>query len=307
MIWLSRSSTFSTKSFVYLIQTSKCLPSHLATQEYIGSERLCRCDVIVFSFQEKCEGELLDHVEYMYPGNKTTWTEGRNALLMQAKKRSKKYHYYIFIDDDIRFAFSKDFLVHQLETKSPLRAFENFLLDYEPVVGLTDYQVHHTAKHFTIRRQILCKYPGPRKRRHISAPSFSAICNAFHYKSLDYLLPYSAKFEHVCWCHSQRNVIAKVEIYFRGQAPMFIPVQSFNKIHRKYPRLQNSTLDTRPVWYSFVKEIVENVPQEYRKEKLIEKFMKTPVHHIENYLTFCLDLPPHFPIVPFQHFSLHIE
>ena len=42
----------------------------------------------------------------------------------------------------------KTFLFTNLKQKSPLRAFENFLLDYEPVVGLTDSR-------FTIQQNVL--------------------------------------------------------------------------------------------------------------------------------------------------------
>ena len=296
----------NTKNHIYLIQAPKCLPSHLATSEYVGNEILCRCDVIVFSFQEKCESSLLRHVEYVHPGMKTSWSQGRNILLERVKRRGKEYKYYIFLDDDVKLAFSEDFPKVKQEATSPLRAFEKFLEDYEPAVGLTDYaqRTKFGLNAMLLKRKRLCKHSDSSKPLHVPVVYFDTLFNAFHHQSLDYLLPYSSKYDITSWWHSQRDIIAKVEITFRGQAVMFAPVRSFNKLHRKYPRKDG---DTNRVWSFFVDEVAHKVPLQNRGASIFKKFKENPIHYIENSLSICLKLPSHFPIVPFQHFTWHIE
>jgi len=46
-----------TKTFIYLTQTEQCLPQNLASSSEIGNPDTCNCDVIVLSFQNKCQDQ----------------------------------------------------------------------------------------------------------------------------------------------------------------------------------------------------------------------------------------------------------
>ena len=238
---------------------------------------------------------------YVYPGNKTTtWAEGRNILFERAKKTGRKYKYYIFLDDDVKLAYSEGFPKAKQQGMSPVRAFEKFLADYEPVVGLTDYSSGVYAVDLVLsQRRRLCNHSGPSKPLHISIVHFDAVFNVFHPQSLDYLLPYNSNYDHECWWHTQRDIIAKVEIVFRGQAVIFAPVLVLNQLHRNYPR---ENRNASRVWSLKVDKIAQQMSVQYRGENILKEFKANPINYTENSLTVCLNLPPYFPIVPFQHF-----
>ena len=290
------------KDFVYLVQTPECLPSNLISPNFFGNENICNCDVIALSFKEQCESSLLPHIQYVHRKN-ASWTKGRNLLLEHAKDKGNNYQYYIFIDDDIRLTFN-ELAPLKMNVSSPLRVFEKFLKEYEPVVGVTDYEKHHGAKTMIAKRKQLCKDSGLDKPIYIPTVHFDASFNAFHYKSLDYLLPYTTKYDDKCWWHAQRNLIAKVEVIFRGQAVMLTPVRSLNLMHSKYPR---DDTNAQQIWSSFIEDITHEIPSQYRGATLLREFRKDPLHYTENSLSVCLHLPAHNPIVPFQHFSWHFE
>ena len=66
-------------------------------------------------------------------------------LYFAAITRSSKYHYYIFIDDDVMLHFNS-FASPLMKKLPPFRVFEQWLLDYEPVVGVLNYLIHHGAR-----------------------------------------------------------------------------------------------------------------------------------------------------------------
>ena len=141
------------KQFVYLVQTEQCLPSHLA--ESIDLAENCNCDIIALSFQAKCIKSIIpSHTSYIfYP--QTTWGSGRNALYFTALNRRLPYGYYIFLDDDVTFSFNK-MTPPDLRKTQPLRVVQDWLLEYEPVLGVLDYAVHHGAEWTLRRRRQLC-------------------------------------------------------------------------------------------------------------------------------------------------------
>lgn len=294
--------SFGSKNFVYLVQTPKCLPWHWLTPNYIGEETRCNCDVIVLSFQEECKTSPLSHVEYVHHNN-TTWNQGRNLLWLQAKKRAREYNYYIFLDDDVRLTFSRNFPDFKPNTTSPLREFENFLTNYEPVIGVTDFPPNHGFNSMLARRKAFCNNIGSSKPLYLSVHFFDALFNAFHSKALDYLLPYTTTYDNMSWWYSQREIIARMEIIFRGQAVMFAPIQSSNWQHRPYPRRDGPARQLRQIWVSIVRKIAKTIPLKYRGEKLLKDFETNPFHYKASSKTVCLNLPPRFSIVPFQHFS----
>ena len=112
----------------------------------------CNCDVIVLSFRTKCQVQKSPHITYLFDPN-TGWGTGRNELYFAAITRSPKYHYYIFMDDDVMLNFNS-FAPPQMKKLPPFRVFEQWLLDYEPVVGVLDYGVHYGASWTKDRRRM---------------------------------------------------------------------------------------------------------------------------------------------------------
>ena len=129
------------KPFVYLTETEQCLPPYLASSSQIGDPQTCNCDVIVLSYRAKCQENNQSHVSYLFDPN-TLFASGRNVLFFAAMDRRPGYHYYIFLNDDTVLRYNK-FTPADMKKLSPFRAVENWLLDYEPVVGVLDYKGHH--------------------------------------------------------------------------------------------------------------------------------------------------------------------
>ncbi|KAJ7380231.1 hypothetical protein OS493_010946 [Desmophyllum pertusum] len=122
------------KPFIYLTQTEECLPSNLVSTIGFNATQ-CNCDVIVLSYQTECtERKPAHHLGI-----------GRNMLYFTALSRERGYHYYIFMDDDVTLTFN-EFTPPEMKKVQPFRAVEEWLLDYEPAVGVLDYTVHHGAK-----------------------------------------------------------------------------------------------------------------------------------------------------------------
>lgn len=112
------------KSFIYITQTEQCLPSNLASPSAIGNPRTCNCDVIVLSFQTKCQDQNSSHITYLFDPN-TGWRSGRNVLYFTAIKRQPGYHYYIFLDEDAVFGFN-EFIPPEMKKLQPFRAVEQW-------------------------------------------------------------------------------------------------------------------------------------------------------------------------------------
>ena len=134
-----KSRTLTQKPFIYLTETEQCLPRNLASSSQIGDPETCNCDVIVLSFREKCQENNQSHITYLFDPN-TLFASGRNVLFFVAMDRRPGYHYYIFINDDTILRYS-EFIPANMTKMSPFRAVENWLLDYEPAVGVLDYKV----------------------------------------------------------------------------------------------------------------------------------------------------------------------
>ena len=122
------------KPFIYLTETEQCLPRNLASSSQIGDPETCNCDVIVLSFREKCQENNKSHITYLFDPN-TLFASGRNVLFFAAMDRRPGYHYYIFVNDDTILKYN-EFTPANMTKMSPFRAVENWLLDYEPAVGL---------------------------------------------------------------------------------------------------------------------------------------------------------------------------
>ena len=65
-------------------------------------------------------------------------------LFFGALDRRPGYHYYIFLNDDTYLEYN-EFTPANMTKISPFRAVENWLLDYEPAVGVLDYKSSNGA------------------------------------------------------------------------------------------------------------------------------------------------------------------
>ena len=283
------------KHFVYLLQTEQCLPSHLA--ESIDVAENCSCDIIVLSYQAKCDKSIIpSHTSYIfYP--QTTWGSGRNALYFTALNRRLPYRYYIFLDDDVTFSFNK-MTPPDLRKTQPLRVVQDWLLEYEPVLGVLDYAVHHGAEWTLRRRRELCGiHDTP-----LVMPLvwFDAIFLAFHHKAVAHILPYNMKYEKESWWVSALHIMAVVGLKFRGQALLFAAVTAGNPKHRNYPR-SDELFDE--AWRSFVEEIQREVPTAYQNYIVLEEHKENLVQHSLNSSIYCLNATRHHPIVPYAYLA----
>ena len=290
---ISAKDLTTSKPFIYLTQTEQCLPLNLSGS--IGTIT-CNCDVIVLSYQAECNKPTPSHVTYLFDPQ-STWGTGRNALFHTALNRTPGYHYYIFLDDDTTLTFN-DFTPPEMKTVKPFRAVQEWLLDYEPVVGVLDYIEHHGAKWTLARRKRLCsKYD-----RSLVLPvvCFDAIFHAFHYKAIAHILPYSTEYEKESWWLSALRIMSVLELKFRGQALLFAAVTVKNPKHREYPR---SAKHFDAIWRIYIKEIQHDAPTPYQNHSIFKEFKENPTQYTLTSSTYCMNVTRHLPIVPYAHFD----
>ena len=107
---------------------------------------------------------------------------------------------------------------------------EDCLLDYEPVVGVLDYQVHNGAKMLLERRRRNC---GMNATVTVLPTIFyDQNLNAYHYKAIDHILPYRTLYDNMSWYVTEKRLMSVVEMRFRGQGLLFAPVTVCNKKQR---------------------------------------------------------------------------
>ena len=240
------------------------------------------------------------HITYLFYPN-TGWGTGRNVLYFAALMRSPKYRYYIFMDDDVVLHFHL-FAPLQMKSLPPFRVFENWLLDYEPAVGVVNYKWHHLGIWTNdLRKKICDKTDSPLV---IPIIWFDALFNAFHHKSIEHLFPYRTQYESTSWWSSQSYMFSAVELIFRGQALMFVPVTAGNPKHRPYPRsLKNE--NTR--WRDYIDTIRQEAPLIYRNRTLFEDFRQNLEGYVNNSTTYCMNVTRHQNIKPYAHFDFQSE
>ena len=292
--------TPSVKPFIYLTQTESCLPSNLASAAEIGNSSTCRCGVIVLSYREECKERTPSHINYMFQPQ-STFASGRNLLYYAARTRKSGYHYYIFLDDDVSLKFNI-FTPPEMKELQPFRVMEDWLLDYEPVVGVLDYQVHNGAETLLERRRRNC---GMNATVTVLPTIFyDQILNAYHYKAIDHILPYPTLYDNMSWYVTGKRVMSVVELKFRGQGLLFTPVTVCNKQHRRYPKnIHPEGGVMNKIWRKFIEEIQLSAPTIYQNQSLFKTFKEGLWGYVENSPTYCMEVIPHQPIVPFAHFN----
>ena len=291
------------KLFLYLTQTEQCLSHNLSFQ--IGDETSCKCDVIVFSFRTECREVKPSHISYIFDkeSKDSTWTSGRNKLYFLAKQKKPGYHYYIFLDDDVYLKFNV-FAPQEIMKLTPFRAFEKWLLDNEPAVGVCDYSgaQRNQATFIWQRRHQICGITDNyKKSTTLPVVFFDALLNAIHHKAMDHLLPFPTHYDKESWWTPQIHVICSAELKFRGQALLFVPVTVYNLKHRSYPRRPHN-FNKRAK--EFVKEIQKRAPAAYQNRPLFKELRNG---QLEQYAlkttTYCMNPAHRHKIVPYLHFE----
>lgn len=297
------------KDIIYLVQAESCLSEHFST--FIKLESSTQRDVVVLSWGKQCldSSTNLSSVVYVY-GKNTSWSSGRNFLYHLALQRNKNYLYYVFLDEDIEFVFTSNMtqdIGYKKGTTHPLEAFENFLLGYEPAIGLCNYcsRCGKLVENGSYIPALCCSPRPPAGNLPPILPAtiaFDAAVNAFHTKAVQHLLPYRLDYEKISWWESQKYVILASDILFRGQVIRYTPVTAINNEHRDYPQLP---LDN---WEDILLDIRKTVPHKHKNQSVFNK--KPEVDMVPEVSGNVLHTPlwnisipgPKTPIVPYSHF-----
>jgi hypothetical protein len=197
--------------FVYLIQAAVGNPyPDLASDE----DR----EVIVLNWKEPSK----DRNTLFYPNS--SWNEGRNRLFFEAKTREQQresdFLYYIFMDEDCIFEVDQP-LARRLGLSipdDPFKAFEAFLLKWEPAVGYPRYDWQYTQKD----QEVNLGY------------NFDALVNAFHRDAAKTLLPYYTGFDAESWLYSQLLITHLCAMLYNEHRIQYNPVRAENRNRRSY-------------------------------------------------------------------------
>jgi len=283
------------KPFVYLTETEQCLPPYLASSSQIGDPQKCNCDVIVLSYRAMCQENNQSHVSYLFDPN-TLFASGRNVLFFAAMDRRPGYHYYIFLNDDTVLKYNK-FTPAAMKTLSPFRAVEAWLLDFEPVVGVLDYKVHHGADVVLTLRRDLCGI----NETSLVLPTvlFDALFNAYHHEAIGHILPYPSQYEQECAFCSHRKALIAVEVKFGGQALMFAPVTGGNRLHRRH---ETNRRNMGAISREFVENFKREAPAKLRSHVIFEMLYNRAKYHLSLHSrSYCANVTRHQPIIPYKH------
>lgn len=267
-------------SILYLTQTEQCLPGYLKRKHVLGNKNE-GFEIIVLSYKKRCNDTSLPHVEYLWDPF-TSWTTGRNVLLEAAMKRNKTYLYYVFMDDDFSM-YSRTNL-----PGGPWRRFESSLRAYEPAIAAVDEGwIPH------IRKYHVNKQCSGETAEFIGTVWFDAICNAFHYKAIEYILPYDSTFDQRTWWASQMSVIIRSEVLFRGQVVIHRDLYGKNPRHRSYPRGLNFTSQMIHHMTEGLEKLVPEDRAECANATIQQWRTKKLLDHGVNSSTLCIEPPPY--------------
>ena len=140
-----------------------------------------------------------------------------------------------------------------LGISSPLQAFEDFLLEHEPAIGVPVFC--HIRKGpdcgFIMKLKPIPEYM-------FVTIWFDAIFTAFHRNASDLMLPYRLDYEQESWWESQKFVILNADLIFRGQVLRFAPFMVSNNAHREYPKRKWDN------WAHLYNILKNEMPREFR-------------------------------------------
>lgn len=192
------------KRFLYLVQVEGELPERLRTLESDNS------DVRFLSWKTRSA----DPRGILYPHS--SWTEGRNRLYKEIEGTA--YDYYIFLDDDVEMH------VRRGGARNGWRAFEAFLLDYEPAVGVARYMWQLQGGGLDVTQPV----QGVR--------FFDALTNAFHREAVHTLLPYGDLLDRYSECYSQSLLCSLAADLYEGHVLQYNDVEVVNLQSRRAER-----------------------------------------------------------------------
>lgn len=289
------------RPFVFLTQTEESLRPQLMQNMGLDNSQKCRCDVIVLSYHKACQSEWNPpHITYLFDKN-STWRTGRNLLYTHATMKGKpRYTYYIVTDDDVFLKFNQA-ASEEMKQLTPLQVFQNWLLEYEPAVGVVDYAGANEAQKVRERTRKNCGIYINNNSTTNPTVYFDPLFNAFHANAAHHIFPLLNQRENVSWWYTLRHVISNVELKFRGQALIFFPISVENSLHRNYPRtLENA----QEAWRDYIENVRMQAPVKYANHRLFKEYKKDPIHYVETSRTYCMKVTRHRPIIPFAHFEL---
>ena len=216
-------------------------------------------------------------------------------LYFAAIERIRQYHYYIFLDDDVDLGFNS-FSSQEMKRLTPFRAFEQWLLDDEPAVGVTNYR--NDGRRF-LEWRLLCGI----NDSSVVVPVmwFDALFNAFHHEAIKQILPYPTQYDKDSWWISQIHVMYSVELIFRGQALAYVAISAYNPQHRAYPRGKKMFSARAP---AIIENIQNKAPTAYQNHTLF-RTLKTSelLRYRMSTTTYCMNTTHRQPIVPYSHFE----
>jgi len=183
--------------FAYMVQSEGALPA---------SFHEVRADPDVALFHLTFRDEAPDAI--FLPGS--TWTEGRNRLLEQARASGSAFDYFIFSDDDVGFAAGS------------WKGFQADLEAHRPAIGVPAFYDPDGCP------DVHAVY------------DFDAIVTAFHRDVIEdgLVLPYIADFDADSWWLSQYFVIHLANALYPNGVVKLPRTAVTNIQHRAYPRIE---------------------------------------------------------------------
>ena len=125
------------------------------------------------------------------------------------------------------------------------RKLEDSLRKMEPAVAALlvwgDKQkcINAQNRFYKTKQKQKCSYN--KTTEFLPVVGWDAAFSAFHYQSVNYILPYSSRFDAISWHYSQVYVNIKCEIMFRGQVLLYTDVCAVNPSHCPYLQLRTRT------------------------------------------------------------------
>ena len=209
------------------------------------------------------------------------------------------YLYYIFFDDDVTLSYNKFTPRKIVDNKiPPLIIFTKYLLDHRPAAAGTDFDLTATDGVLKIWHKKCKRFEVPRS---IPLYHFDAIINAFHKDTVNYLLPYYDKFDHVSFWLSQLHLCWLFQMVFYARFEYIPYVSAHNPKHR-YTEI--GYLSDMLIKEKMVDDIKERIPREYRTHSRLNSMIRYD-YHLNFNAVLCEDPPEsRSPIVPYQRMEM---
>jgi FkbM family methyltransferase len=193
------------KKYLYLIQSASKLPDI-----YKCLKNCVHRDVVLLSYKEHTSDTSI-----FYPGS--TWTTGRNKLREYVLNLKKNYDYYIFLDDDVSFAYCSQ--------EDGFTTFERLLSKYNPFIANPNYDGYYLTYGII-----------PSVEAHTTI-WFDGMFNAFSKEAFfsNQIFPYIHKFDDNSWWMSQYAMIILCSVYDK-EVLLFPGLKINNVNHSEYPK-----------------------------------------------------------------------